>query len=579
MPANTRTLMTRSAGQEQLKEEYNNLKAAKEDAQSAYRAAKRERPQDIEKVRNARANLEDAKGALKMQRLKNKEFNNAEKARVYGEGQSKQDTLDMPTNPDNPVADGGQPGDAPKESKAKKFFGAVAKDARDFGKGVASSGMQLSQAFYDGVAGAIRGTNRNALDAAAATAQEQASNQRNEAANRQMESQASQQIANRNEYSEAGKIASVQNDAENRQNISNTSFAAGTASAINRKTNAPDVQSQQARQDQQRNVANQRREEMDMAQQGATEYSGLADSFNIKSRQMDADKAYSANMSAGGSAGQAAEQNNAEQNEQAAEQDWQNNIEQSGQNNPEAQPGQGSMSAAELDAFTRIKQGIASDADLQLFRKYTEQQLVEMGFGPKSIEAIFWQKGQDTQDSLNKIRERDDNPVSDESDDDPMSDERVKNIIGCLSDIRCKHIKSALESGGEMTPEDFMFLAMHSGGKFNNNGREYNFFDDDDWSDDEDGSVLDGYGKFIRNYLYTYKPEATEIDSRIDPNEEHIGPMAQDIEKVNPACIKETPEGVKTVDTQRLSMMNAGAIGDLVRELDDLKDRLLKLGV
>ena len=570
MPANTRTLMTRSAGQEQLKEEYNNLKAAKEDAQSAYRAAKRERPQDVEKVRNARANLEDAKGALKMQRLKNKEFNNAEKARVYGEGQSKQDTLDMPTNPDNPVADGGQPGDAPKESKAKKFFGAVARDARDFGKGITSSGMQLSQAFYDGVAGAIRGTNRNALDAAAATAQEQASNQRNEAANRQMESQASQQIANRNEYSEAGKIASVQNDAENRQDISNTSFAAGTASAINRKTNAPDVQSQQARQDQQRNVANQRREEMDMAQQGATEYSGLADSFNIKSRQMDADKAYSANMSAGGSAGQAAEQSGQDN----PEQNGQDNIEQDEQaqqqGSPEAQPGNGSMSAAELDAFTRIKQGIASDADLQLFRKYTEQQLVEMGFGPESIEAIFWQKGQDTQDSLNKIRERDDNPVS---------DERFKEIAGCLSDIRCKHIKSALESGGEMTPEDFMFLAMHSGGKFNNNGREYNFFDDDDWSDDEDGSVLDGYGKFIRNYLYTYKPEATEIDSRIDPNEEHIGPMAQDIEKVNPACIKETPEGVKTVDTQRLSMMNAGAIGDLVRELDDLKDRLLKLGV
>ena len=50
--------------------------------------------------------------------------------------------------------------------------------------------------------------------------------------------------------------------------------------------------------------------------------------------------------------------------------------------------------------------------------------------------------------------------------------------------------------------------------------------------------------------------------------------MAQDIEKVNPACIKETPEGVKTVDTARLAMMNAGAIGDLARQLQDLSAKL-----
>ena len=74
--------------------------------------------------------------------------------------------------------------------------------------------------------------------------------------------------------------------------------------------------------------------------------------------------------------------------------------------------------------------------------------------------------------------------------------------------------------------------------------------------------------------MYTYKPEATDIDPEIDPNEEHIGPMAQDIEKVNPACIKETPEGVKTVDTGRLAMMNAGAIGDIARQLRELTERL-----
>ena len=98
-------------------------------------------------------------------------------------------------------------------------------------------------------------------------------------------------------------------------------------------------------------------------------------------------------------------------------------------------------------------------------------------------------------------------------------------------------------------------------------------------NDDEDGSILGAYADNIKNYVYNYKPEATQVDPNIDPNQEHIGPMAQDIEQVNPACVKETPEGVKTVDTSRLAMMNAGAIGDLAREIQDLKARLAKLGV
>ena len=73
----------------------------------------------------------------------------------------------------------------------------------------------------------------------------------------------------------------------------------------------------------------------------------------------------------------------------------------------------------------------------------------------------------------------------------------------------------------------------------------------------------------------TYKPEATEIDPSIDPEEQHIGIIAQDIEKINPACIKETEEGVKTVDTGRLTLMNAGAIGDLARRLKALEEKIV----
>lgn len=103
----------------------------------------------------------------------------------------------------------------------------------------------------------------------------------------------------------------------------------------------------------------------------------------------------------------------------------------------------------------------------------------------------------------------------------------------------------------------------------------YNDFDSDidddaEWNED----VMNDYADYIRNYYYTYKDIAQDIDSSIDPTEEHLGPMAQDIEKVNPACIKETEDGIKTVDTQRLAMMNAGVIADIIRRLEALEKRM-----
>lgn len=92
--------------------------------------------------------------------------------------------------------------------------------------------------------------------------------------------------------------------------------------------------------------------------------------------------------------------------------------------------------------------------------------------------------------------------------------------------------------------------------------------------DMDDESMVEKYAEHIRNYEYTYKPEATEIDPSIDPDEQQVGPMAQDIEQVNPAAVKEVAGGVKTVDIGRLALMNAGVLADLCRKVTAIEDFL-----
>jgi hypothetical protein len=121
--------------------------------------------------------------------------------------------------------------------------------------------------------------------------------------------------------------------------------------------------------------------------------------------------------------------------------------------------------------------------------------------------------------------------------------------------------KAILDHGRPYSAEELEFL--HSAAKkLSGDDYTYDIKNVGIWSP----KTLDGYAKYIKNSVYNYKPEAQEIDPSIDPSVEHIGPMAQEIEKVNPAAIIETEEGVKTVDTGRLSLMNAGAIGDLARQ-------------
>lgn len=144
---------------------------------------------------------------------------------------------------------------------------------------------------------------------------------------------------------------------------------------------------------------------------------------------------------------------------------------------------------------------------------------------------------------------------------------RRKDLVVC--DMLEKDIKGLANSDEPLSVSDISKLMLMS-------RREKNDFNLDDYQNWDDG-MIGKYAEFLKNYLYTYKDEATQVDPTIDPEEEHVGPMAQDIEQVAPDCVKETPEGVKVVDGDRLALVNAGVIGDLSREVIELRSRLAAL--
>lgn len=147
------------------------------------------------------------------------------------------------------------------------------------------------------------------------------------------------------------------------------------------------------------------------------------------------------------------------------------------------------------------------------------------------------------------------------------SDEEENEIVNIICDARCKDIAKRMFSGENVSDDDLVFMSGAAGNIDNSD------YLSDDFNDDDD-DMIKKYAEHLKNYMYRYKPEATEIDNKVDPDEDHIGIMAQDLEEVNPACVKETEEGVKTVDTSRLALMNAGVIGDLARRLQALEDKI-----
>ena len=454
-------------------------------------------------------------------------------------------------------------------------------------------GLQFSQSFYDNIGNAVKGQPTGSLaDVKSKGANAQSQNLRNAAATNQMEAQRAQQIANQNPYAEAGKMASVQNDAENRQNVQKAGVL-GAGAALARKTNTPNVQSEKQREDQQQNVANQRREEEQANQQEATEKGNESEQWQLKSRDYTEDKDQAAALSKGEPVQPEQKPEEPAQPESQTPEtfnaNWQNvmnyltygNDPTSKWSQPGGKDGGAAQKYAEAMGWQPLSESDVANTSKGFDSSTGELQQIMKNQRPEFMQA--WEEGSSRIKDGKQINAGDEGyeqAIQTNTQDavkDPPSDARVKDIKQCLCDARMKWIKEDWDRDGKPSREDMMWLIKQNG-LFHHNDRDYDPDDYDNWGD-EDGSILGAYADNIKNYVYNYKPEATQIDPNIDPNQEHIGPMAQDIEQVNPACVKETPEGVKTVDTSRLAMMNAGAIGDLAREIQDIKVRLAKLGV
>ena len=571
----------------QAKADYVGARKSKYAAWDAYVNAKNASPYSGEAVKQAKDNYYAASDAFKQSKA---ELVGA-KAALKKSKQNTESTDTQNSGTQNTESSGTQNSESSGTQNTEQKSESTVSGAAKIG---------LSDSFYRDIGAAIKGQpTGNTLDAAAATAATQSKNLQNDAARREMEGQRAQQVANRNVYGEAGKIASMQNDAQSRQNVQNTSFAAGNAAALKRANNAPDVQAQIARQDQQQNVANERREQTDTQTQAATEMEGNKKQFQIKSRDHDNDMNDSSRLSLGEGWGTSETQQTQDQQTQ----------DQQTQSEPEPEQTQEPISGNPQHVINGLL-GASKGQDLRSGEGGDDKALydwaIQQGVTPlqpgkqKSQNPNDWEQefievnGAKGQEVIQKLREGRAMPGNDASTNfdasnyDQMnksmqvpSDARVKNVrslVDCLSDIRMKHIKEDFDNYGRCSSKDFDWL-LHRIGKLRHNNREYDPFNEADWEDDTDSSVLNAYADHIRNYVYTYKPEAVEVDSRIDPEQEHIGPMAQDIEQVNPACVKETADGVKTVDSARLAMMNAGAIGELARQLNELNMKFQALGL
>lgn len=450
----------------------------------------------------------------------------------------------------------------------------------------------------------------------------------NMAATLGMQGQSWRQEANRNPYSEASKKASATNAQQMAANIAANSATGQNQVGLVRMNNPMDINAEEQKRAEARRLADERQEKQRTTEGQARAYLGEAQQLNTQGRNLSADELESRRLSLGNGTGSSTtekdetkktdedteetpttEETKTEETPEQYNTNWQHvldyitfgNDKTSGWSNDSKDGGNARKYAEKMGwkpiTLTQAEYDAQGTQAASMRQQKVKQQAPEF--------YAAWQKGSQRFDEKGKqINAGDNGKTVKDFEQATVSSYAcgTKNakpgyaIVGengpeivkmkggeevipnnelfdrIVSDERMKYIKECIDLGLGITPDDFRWLAKKQGGKFKFNDREYDWFNDDDWKDDEDDSVLNGYAEHIKNYLYTYIPEAKEIDASIDPNQEHIGPMAQDIEKVNPACIVETPEGVKTVDTGRLAMMNAGAIGDLARQLKELKE-------
>jgi hypothetical protein len=151
----------------------------------------------------------------------------------------------------------------------------------------------------------------------------------------------------------------------------------------------------------------------------------------------------------------------------------------------------------------------------------------------------------------------------------------LKHFDDVLSDEQCKDIhdsvdlpelaQNIIEQGPPFTRRQIEVLTKVAGEMDDQHSFER---DGHMWRDD----ILDKYADHIQNYKYNYKEEARQIDPSINPEEEHIGPMAQDIQKADPNLVTADPAtGYLEVKIPESVMEHTGLIAELARRVRELE--------
>ena len=456
-------------------------------------------------------------------------------------------------------------------NKLKSLYDTPDKNVKNTDKNVKNT--SLSNNFYNALSSTTNNgfanksfTGANSYDVQASGASDRAGIYDNQKAKAEGQDSWYTQRANTDPGAEAGQIAETQNAAVNKQNIEQNRNKTGKSIGRLRTTTTPDVMTQKQFGAQMMEGAKERSDTAAKREVLASTQAETAEDAKVASKEFNTNTSESNRLSKGTDKNVDNKDNKTSNTDSTSDTEISDEPGSAPENKPDNSGLTFRQAIARVFGFKDENDPgvdvIIDNTDKEKAQQYLDKFEAWLDNSPE-----YNRNGINTQKWLTAQK----NLVSDAN----LKDVYITDkLLRELSDLRMKFIKEDYDTDGCCSPEDFIWLAEQQGGKYNHDGRDYDFFNDDDWNDDSDDSVLNGYAEHIRNFLYTYKPEATDIDPEIDPNEEHIGPMAQDIEKVNPACIKETPEGVKTVDTGRLAMMNAGAIGDIARQLRELTERL-----